>query len=92
MSCLRLYPVSIAFLVCLVSCGQVFPESPELILHNGKIVTVDEDFWIAEAVSVRGNKFLRVGSSQDPNLGARLVSGRRALLFLAHAPLRSFPG
>jgi len=56
MSFLRLYPVSIAFLVCLVSCGQVSPESPELILHNGKIVTVDEDFRIAEAVSIRANE------------------------------------
>ena len=62
---LRLYPASITFLLGLVSCGQVSPESPELILHNGKIVTVDEDFRIAEAVSIRANEFVRVGSNSD---------------------------
>ncbi|WP_323040157.1 amidohydrolase [Gemmobacter sp.] len=34
-----------------------------IILHNGRIVTVDADFTIAEAVSIRGGRFETIGSS-----------------------------
>ncbi|MDH5696107.1 MAG: amidohydrolase [Dehalococcoidia bacterium] len=33
----------------------------DLILYNGKIATVDQDFSIAEAVAIGGGKFLEVG-------------------------------
>jgi hypothetical protein len=33
----------------------------DLILHNGKFVTVDERFTIAQAVAVKEGKFLAVG-------------------------------
>ena len=35
----------------------------DLILHNGKILTADDDFTIVEAVAVRDGKFLAVGAS-----------------------------
>src|SRR3989304_7338970 len=34
---------------------------PDVVLFNGKMVTVDEKFTIAKAVAVRGDKFLAVG-------------------------------
>ena len=37
----------------------------DLILHHGKVVTVDADFTIAEAVAVRGERILRVGSNEE---------------------------
>ena len=39
------------------ACGSV-PESlaPDKILHNGKIVTVDSSFSLAEAVAIRDGK------------------------------------
>ncbi len=37
---------------------------PELILNNGKILTVDEAFRTAEAVAVRDGVFLAVGTDQ----------------------------
>ncbi len=37
----------------------------DLILTNGKIVTVDERFQIAQAVAVRGERILAVGSNQE---------------------------
>ena len=37
--------------------------APDLILHNGKIVTVDGDFGIAEAVAVKGPRFVAVGGN-----------------------------
>src|SRR5688572_21019634 len=37
----------------------------DLILSNGKIVTVDERFTIAQAVAVRGDRVMAVGANQD---------------------------
>ena len=39
-------------------------EAPDLILMNGKIVTVDAFFSIHEAVAVRGERVVAVGSSE----------------------------
>jgi hypothetical protein len=37
----------------------------DLILHNGKIVTVDKKFSVHQALAVRGDKILRVGSNEE---------------------------
>jgi len=39
-------------------------DTPDLVLTNGKIVTVDEQFSIAEAVAVAGERILAVGDSK----------------------------
>ena len=36
----------------------------DIVLYNGKILTVDEQFAIVEAVAIRGDQFLAVGDSQ----------------------------
>lgn len=40
------------------------------ILYNGKIITVDKDFTIAQAVSIRDSKFLTVGSNEEVKASA----------------------
>jgi predicted amidohydrolase YtcJ len=40
-------------------------EIPGQILVNGKIITVDADFTIAEAVAIKDDRFMAVGSSKD---------------------------
>jgi predicted amidohydrolase YtcJ len=40
-------------------------DPPTLILHNGKIATVDKDFRIAEAMAIRDDKITAVGSNDD---------------------------
>src|SRR5262245_54914600 len=37
----------------------------DLVFSNGKIVTVDERFTIAQAVAVKGDRIVAVGSSQE---------------------------
>src|SRR5271170_4485405 len=37
----------------------------DLILSNGKIITVDERFTIAQAVAIRGDRIVAVGTNQD---------------------------
>ncbi len=57
----------VALTVFTAACGGSVPDSlaPETILVNGKVVTVDADFSIAEAVAIRDGKFVAVGSSQQ---------------------------
>jgi hypothetical protein len=43
------------------------PPAPDLVLSNGKIVTVDDRFSIAQAVAVRGDRIVAVGSNADIN-------------------------
>ena len=38
---------------------------PDLIVHHGKIVTIDEKFSIAEAVAMRGDRIQDVGRNED---------------------------
>ncbi|HVH25496.1 MAG TPA: amidohydrolase family protein, partial [Vicinamibacterales bacterium] len=39
--------------------------APDLILTNGKIITVDDRFSIAQAVAVRGDRIAAVGTNQE---------------------------
>jgi predicted amidohydrolase YtcJ len=37
----------------------------DLILHHGKIITVDNDFSIHQALAIQGDRILRVGTNED---------------------------
>ena len=57
---------------CAVVCWTVAPvaQTPatafaDLVLTNGKIVTVDERFTIAQAIAVKGERIVAVGTNQD---------------------------
>ena len=39
--------------------------APDLILSNGKIITVDERFTIAQAVAIQGDRIVAVGTNQE---------------------------
>jgi len=51
--------------------SSAFAQSPlllnyaDLILHNGQVLTVDENFTVTEALAVRDGKVLGTGSNQD---------------------------
>src|SRR5262245_41139367 len=40
-------------------------EEADIILHHGKIVTVDGPFSIQQAVAIRGDKLLAVGANDE---------------------------
>jgi predicted amidohydrolase YtcJ len=50
-----------------VSCSGPAPsnDQADLIVHNAKLVTVDDQFRIAEALAVRGGRILAVGSNRQ---------------------------
>jgi len=49
----------------LISISLSADYHPDLILVNGKILTVDKSFSIAEAVAIKNDRFLAVGSNAD---------------------------
>jgi predicted amidohydrolase YtcJ len=60
-----------AVVVGLVTGGLSLPRAQQppadLILANGKVLTVDERFTIAQAVAVAGDRIMAVGTNQDVN-------------------------
>ena len=64
---IRSFLLSVSLSVLAAACGGSVPAplAPETILVNGKIVTVDVDFNIVEAVAIRNGKSLAVGSSRQ---------------------------
>jgi hypothetical protein len=50
--------------------------APDLILSNGKIITVDERFTIAQAVAIRGDRIVAAGAIRRwPSLRGRTPEG-----------------
>jgi len=56
-------------LACLISSaivsGQINSNSADLLLFNGKIITVDKNFSIAQAIAARDGKIIAVGANQE---------------------------
>ena len=55
--------ISICLPLLLVSCYQ--GESADLIIHNAKIYTCDQNFTIHEAMAVRDGKIIQVGPERE---------------------------
>ena len=49
----------------LVSCRLLAADPPDLILHHGKIATVNKDFAIAQAIAIRGERIVKVGTNEE---------------------------
>ena len=45
--------------------AQAVAAPPDLILHNGKIVTVDEEFSIVEAIAIREGRIVALGAGPE---------------------------
>ena len=63
-------PVAVGVVVLLAGASMaVSTQQPpaDLILSNGKIITVDETFSIAQAVAVRGDRIVGVGTNEEVN-------------------------
>ena len=58
--------VRISLMLLVWVCGPTAApaaETPDLVLINGKVVTVDDRFTIAQAVAIKGTRIVAVGSS-----------------------------
>ncbi|MCU0877671.1 MAG: amidohydrolase [Pirellulaceae bacterium] len=66
--CFWLAPIGSLLSLALLAGIQAFAsaaEPPDLILHHGKIVTVDREFSIREAIAIRGEQIVAVGTSEE---------------------------
>jgi len=45
--------------------AQEVATSPTIILYNGRVLTLDQDFRIASAIAVRNDRIQAVGSSEE---------------------------
>jgi predicted amidohydrolase YtcJ len=49
-------------LTTLLGVPAVFAQPADLILHHGKIITVDPQFHIADAIAIRGDRIVGIGT------------------------------
>lgn len=62
---MRTATIAIVFCIAAAFATSSSAQPPDLILHHGKIVTVDEKFSIAEAIAIRGERIVAVGASDE---------------------------
>ena len=54
-----------AILSLIIMRSTADAQPPNLIVHNGKIATVDDKFTLVEAIAVRGERIVAVGKNAD---------------------------
>ena len=61
------FAVAVLVLVCVVSTpiGAQQPEPADFVLQGGKVVTLDVNDAVAQAVAIRGGKIVFVGSDAE---------------------------
>ena len=57
--------IGLALAVFAVAAAPARAQAPDTVLVNGKIVTVDERFTVAQALAIRGERILKVGTTAE---------------------------
>src|SRR5688572_19699803 len=87
---------SVVLMLCTVFASGGLLAQPDLIVHGGRIVTVNEKFSIAEAVAVRDGRIEQVGTTREvlKLKGARteLVDLRGAMVLPGLIDSHTHPG
>lgn len=52
-------------ILCLLLTGSAVAQVADLVVYHGKIVTVDEDFHIADAMAIKGDRIVAVGTDAE---------------------------
>lgn len=57
-------------IACFVFCNTSFADAPDaltpnLIMSNGKVLTVDKDFTVAQSIAVKDGKIIAVGTNKE---------------------------
>ena len=60
-----LHRIACLFLLLGIAVGIAHAQQPDLILHHGKIVTVNDAFDIAEALAVQGDRIVAAGANDQ---------------------------
>ena len=83
--------LTICLIVVLLSAGWVQAQQPAtIIVHNGKILTTNSSFAVAQAMAIRGNQIAAVGTDAEvlamrgPNTNVVDLKGRTVIPGLIH--------
>ncbi|HEY1302267.1 MAG TPA: amidohydrolase [Vicinamibacterales bacterium] len=57
--------VAVVALLALVVLAQATPPAPDLILHHGRIQTVDQRNTVKEAIAIQGDRIVRLGADAE---------------------------
>jgi len=57
--------VALFAIVGAIAISDAQRAAPDLILSNGKIITVDQRFTIVETVAIKNDRVIGVGSNQE---------------------------
>jgi len=82
----EMVPTILLALVCLVAVGGPIraAEKADIILVNGRVVTVDDRFSFAQGVAIRGQRVVAVGTNGDvlelQGSGTRIIDLKRRMV------------
>jgi len=55
---------SLSIIIMIISCSNNKKEKADLVIINGKVLTVDKDNPMAQAIAIKGEKVIAVGTTQ----------------------------
>jgi predicted amidohydrolase YtcJ len=56
--------ISLSIIIMMIFCSNNKKEKADLVIINGKVLTIDKDNPIAEAIAVKGEKIIEVGTTR----------------------------
>ena len=57
--------IALALALVAAPAGPASAQAPDTVLVNGKIVTVDDRFTIAQALAIKGGRIVKVGTTAE---------------------------
>src|SRR6185369_13424495 len=62
---IRILAFTVLSTTLVLFCQHARAAEPDLILHHGKIVTVDPKFSVQQAIAVKDGRILQVGADEE---------------------------
>ncbi|HBC79997.1 MAG TPA: hypothetical protein DCZ51_15295, partial [Bacteroidales bacterium] len=57
--------ISLSILIMTISCSNSKKEKADLVIINGKVLTIDKDNPMAQAVAIKGERIIAVGTTRE---------------------------
>ena len=61
----KITPMRLPLVLWFLAASFLEAQAPDLVFHNAKVVTVDAGFSIAQALAVRGDRIVAVGTDRE---------------------------
>jgi predicted amidohydrolase YtcJ len=57
--------ISLSIIIMTISCSNIKKEKADLVIINGKVLTIDKDNPMAEAIAIKGETIIAVGTTLE---------------------------